>query len=343
MNLQLLTKLPKVELHLHLDTSVRPDTIRKYLKREGLPVPEPIENYVIAPAKCKDLLEFLEKIDLALDALQSTEAIEETAYQLVESLALCGHIYAEIRYAPHLNIRKGETNESILDASLRGFERGKKDFGVEVGVILCALRHFTFEQNEPLIQTALTYADRIVGFDFAGDEYQAKLDHRVLFDKIHDAGIPITIHAAEACGPERLQEALDIFHAKRIGHGVRLEENSELLKRVLDLQIPLEMCPTSNVQTNATTSYDTHPADRYLNQGLAVTINTDAMTTTPSNLVKEYEVLIKTFGWGLAEIKKTQETAIENLFLPSQKKSDIRTLFQEKWNDVLTEPGVAGI
>lgn len=343
MDSTLIRKLPKVELHLHLDTSVHLDLIRKYLIREGKPVPEPLAEFCIAPAKCENLLDYLHKIDVALDALQSPESIEEAAYFLSRRLAENHHIYAEVRYAPHLNNRNGHSVQDILDASLRGFEQGRREFGVEVGVILCALRHFTPEYNTLVTELAVRNTGKIVGFDLAGDENQSGAGQKAHFDKVHSAGIPITIHAAEAWGPERLAEALDLLHARRIGHGIRLEEDPDLMQRVIDLQIPLELCPTSNVQTNATATIETHPADRYLKAGVAITINTDAYTTTPSDLSGEYELLARTFGWGLKEIKLTQETAIRNLFVPDGKRKEILAEFHRRWNNVLNEPVVSGV
>ncbi|NUQ81899.1 MAG: adenosine deaminase [Bacteroidetes bacterium] len=319
--------LPKVELHLHLDTSMRVDTIRRFLIREGYEVPEPLDQYTVAPAKCENLLEYLRKIDPALDALQSAEAIEETAFQMSEDLAANGHIYAEIRFAPNLNIRKGETVDSILSAAIRGFERGRKTFGVEVGIILCILRHFTPEQNESVTDLALRRPQDIVGFDLAGDENFSGMSQKHHFDRVREMGIPVTIHAAEAWGPDRLEEAIRHLGARRIGHGVRLEENPELLRELIDRQIPLEMCPTSNVQTNATTDFSSHPIDRYLQMGVAVTVNTDALTVTPSTLSQEYAVLSKTFGWGLEQFIRTQKTAISTLFLPDRDKQRLQTQF----------------
>lgn len=321
--------LPKVELHLHLDTSMKVETIRKYLTREKIEIPEPLESYCIAPDKCENLMDYLDRIVPALNALQSTDAVEETAYQLVESLGEYHHIYTEIRFAPQLHLQRGETMQSIFDAALRGFKRGTKDFGTEIGVIVCALRHLSSDENMSIADLAIKNREQISGFDLAADEGISGAHQKSVFEKINSAGIPITIHAGEAMGPERIEEAVSILHAQRIGHGVRLEENSDLKRKIIDLQIPLEMCPTSNVQTNATKSYHTHPADRYLKENICVTINTDSNTITPSNLTNEYQILEKTFGWGIEEYKKTQLNAIENSFLEKTKKSELRKKFLE--------------
>lgn len=322
-------KLPKIELHLHLDTSVPIEVIRKYLIREGHPVPEPLKEACVGPAKCKSLVDYLERIDPALKALQSADAIEETAYQMAANLAANNHFYTEIRFAPHLHLEKGETIDSIFSAAKRGYTRAKKDFGIDIGIILCALRHFTPEQNEPLVKFALQHQDQFCGFDLASDESISGERQRRHFDTIHQAGIPITVHAGEACGPERIMEAVDMLHAQRIGHGVRLFENPNLLDRLKKEQIPLEMCPTSNVQTNATASFETHPIDRYLNEGVCVTVNTDSNTITPSNLTKEYEILNRTFNWGLEQFKQTQKNAIRHAFVSEEKRKVLDKTFDE--------------
>ena len=321
--------LPKVELHLHLDTSMRIETIRKFLIREKIDVPEPLEQFCVAPDKCENLMDYLDRIVPALNALQSTDAIEETAYQLVESLGEFNHLYTEIRFAPQLHLEKGESTQSILNAALRGFKRGTKDFKTEIGVIICALRHLSKEENMDIADLAIRNRENIAGFDLAANEEISGNHQKIVFEKIKAAGIPITVHAGEAMGPERIDEAISVLNARRIGHGVRLEENSELKKKIIDLQIPLEMCPTSNVQTNSTASYSTHPADRYLKENICVTINTDSNTITPSNLTSEYEILGKTFGWGIEEFRKTQINAIDHSFLEKDKKAELKRKFIE--------------
>lgn len=329
--------LPKVELHLHLDTSMRIETIRKYLIREKIEIPEPLEEFCVAPNKCWDLMDYLKRIEPALQALQSSDAIEETAYQLAQSLSGYNHIYTEIRFAPQLHNEKGETPQSILDAAIRGFKQSEKESGIKIGIILCALRQDSIEKNKMIAELAIKNREHIVGFDLAANEAVSGLRLQKIFDKIHASEIPITAHAGEAKGPERIEEALFHLHAQRIGHGVRLEENPELKKKLIDLQIPLEMCPTSNVQTNATKTFDTHPADRYLKDGVCVTINTDSNTITPSNLTKEYEILDQTFGWGIDEFKKTQLNAIDHSFLSKDEKTELRNLFLNKMKNFETE------
>ena len=314
-----LLALPKAELHVHLDGSLRPATLLELARERGvsLPAADPaaLARHMVA-SDTSSLVEYLARFDLTLAVMQDAEAIERIAYELAEDNAAEGVRYVEVRYCPSLNTRADLTAEGSVEAALRGLRRAEADFPVRCALIVCGLRHFEPAVNVALAELAVAYRGRgVVAFDLAGPEAgHPPRDHLAAFQVAARANLPITIHAGEAAGPDSIRQALLECGAKRIGHGTRLDEDPELLAYVRDFRIPLEVCLTSNVQTGVVRSIADHPLRRYLDEGLVVTLCTDNRLISGVTLTDEYERAAGELGLSFGELERVAAMGLASAF-----------------------------
>lgn len=310
------------ELHLHLDGSLRPETVWELAKEQGIRLPaesaEEVKYKMEVPEDCRTLEEYLERFDLPLLVLQRADAIERVTYELVEDLAKEGVDYAEIRFAPQLSVNGGLTQDEVVEAAIRGAERGMKTYPeIRVGLILCCMRGADNEAlNMQTVETAKKYLGPVVcAVDIAGAEGLFPTENFApVFAKVREYGIPMTIHAGEAAGPDSMKTALS-FGTKRIGHGVAAINDPELIRRLIDENVTLEVCVTSNYHTKVVPAIEMHPIHKLLDEGVHVTVNSDNRTCSRTTLQKEKEVLKEQLGFSDEEIEKMQEYAWKARFL----------------------------
>ena len=311
-----------IELHLHLDGSLRPETVWELAKEQNIKLPantvDEVRDQMQVPEDCRTLEEYLSRFDLPLLVLQTREALERAAFELTEDLAKEGVTYAEIRFAPQLSIKGGMTQEQAVEAAIEGVKRGMEQYpSIRVGLILCCMRGEDNEEwNLQTVETAKKYlGDVVCAVDIAGAESLYPTERFApVFEKVREYGLPSTIHAGEAAGPESMKTAL-AFGAKRIGHGVAAVEDPELVRRLIEEQITLEVCVTSNYQTKVVPSIEAHPIRRLFNAGVRVTVNSDNRTVSNTNVRKELDILRNVFGFKEQEIEKMEEYAWEARFL----------------------------
>ena len=316
MNLKL---LPKVELHLHLDGSIRLKTASE-LSNKSI---DEVKNLMIAKAKCLNLNESLTKFDLANEIMQTKDNLIRVSKELVEDLKKDHVIYAEVRFAPLLHTKKGLSEEMVVEAVLQGL----KDSDLKVNLILCMMRHFSFEDNLKTIDLAIKYLDKgVVAIDLAGAEaiYPTSKFEK-LFQIAKEKNVPFTIHAGEADGKDSILEAIK-FGTKRIGHGVRCIEDNETLNIIKKNNITLEVCPTSNIQTNIFDKYYNHPIKKLYDSNILVTVNVDNMTVSNISLTQEYERLVKSFNFILEDFKIMNINAVNAAFLTDKDKEMYRNI-----------------
>lgn len=311
-----------IELHLHLDGSLRPETVWELAGEQGVELPAKsaaeVKYKMEVPEDCKTLEEYLERFDLPLLVLQKADALERVTFELVEDLAKEGVTYAEIRFAPQLSINGGLTQDEVVEAAIRGAKRGMETYPqIRVGLILCCMRG---DKNEALnldtVETARKYlGDVVCAVDIAGAEslFPTKWFAPV-FAKVREYGIPMTIHAGEAAGPDSMRTAIS-YGTKRIGHGVAAVHDPELMKQLVDENITLEISVTSNYHTKVVPSIEEHPIRRLFDAGVHVTVNSDNMTCSRTNVNKELDILREVFGFNEQEIEQLQEYAWEARFL----------------------------
>jgi adenosine deaminase len=338
-----LRRMPKVELHCHMDGSLRPETMLDLALEHGITLPRQdpaqLRDYMCAN-NVADLADYIHRFDTTISILQTESALERVAYELVEDASLDGLRYIEIRNAPHLNIRGGLTVDQVIAATLRGLSRGEKEFGTIARFIVCSLRHWDPERSLEAAQAAVRHMDSgVVGFDLAGAEAEfPATDHAAAFAYARAHFLRVTCHAGEAAGPESVEAALFDCNVSRIGHGVRSEEDPALLDYLRDRGITLEMCPTSNEQTHAVPSYAQHPLKRYLDSGVRVTINTDSRLISGVTLTDEYVRAVNELGMSIADLCRCVMNACEASFLPFADRvrltANVRADLQRDWGYV---------
>ncbi len=332
----LIRRLPKVELHCHLDGSLRLSTVLDLAEQNNVRLPatnqKDLEKILTIGKKRGSLEDYLERFDITLSVMQTPEALTRIAFELIEDVARENVRYIEIRYSPILHTKKGMTPEDSVNAVRKGLKRGEKRYGVKSGIIICGIRNISPAVSLKLADLTVRYKHKgVVGFDLAGAEenFPAK-DHREAFYLILNNNINATIHAGEVFGPASIHQAIHYCGAHRIGHGTRLREDRDLMYYVRDHRIPLEICLISNWHTYSIRSLKHHPMKFYYDQGIRITLNTDNRLISNTTLTKEFMVARDLFGFQLHDFREVTIAAMKSAFLPhDERKVLIRSIAQE--------------
>ncbi|HEX7669269.1 MAG TPA: adenosine deaminase [Polyangiaceae bacterium] len=319
-------ELPKADLHVHLDGSLRLETILALAEQDGVTLPasdvEGLRQAIGCGRHFGSLVEYLRGFAITLEVMQTEASLERIAFEIAEDAHLENVRYMEVRYSPMLHTRRGLKLSAVVEAVLEGLDRASRTYGIKSQVILCGIRNISAEHSYKMAELAVAYKGRgVVGFDLAGAEADnpAK-DHRDAFQLVRDNNINCTIHAGEAYGPASIAQAIHVCGAHRIGHGCRLVENGDLLHYVNDHRIPLECCPSSNVQTGAVRNLANHPLKLYFDLGVRITINTDNRLITDTNVSKELWLVHSQMGVPFADVKSMILAGFKSSFLPFHEK-----------------------
>ena len=315
-----LRRWPKVELHVHLDGCLRPQTMLDLARRQGVKLPADTPEGLtraLSVAGSRSLEEYLEKYAITLSVMQTPDALARIAHEFVLDVAAENVRYVEVRYSPLLH-RPALTLTQAIEAPLEGIRRGEAETGTKVGLIVCGIRTLPPATSLELARAAADYkGSGVVAFDLAGAERgHPAADHRLAFEFAVAHGMACTCHAGEGDGPASIRQALHSCGAQRIGHGTRLAEDPDLLAEVVDRRIPLEMCITSNVHTHTVASPAAHPVKRYLEAGVLVTLNTDGRLVDGVTLTDEYYLAHRVVGMTRDELARVVVNACESAFLP---------------------------
>ncbi len=324
-----ISKLPKAELHNHLDGSLRIDTIIELAKKTHIALPSfdrhELAKLLINDENCQSLKEYFIPFEISLSVLQTAEALEQTTFELLEDVAKENVKYLEIRFCPLLHIGMDLNLDQVMEAVLSGKKQAEKQFGIKSGIIVSGLRQNKPNQNLELAKLAVQYKNKgVVAFDLAGDELGfPALIHQKAFEYAYDHHLNRTVHAGEADGAHSIRDAIFGLRAQRIGHGTHLYQDTELLKYVRDEQIPLEVCLSSNLQTKAIDSLENHPIKEYLKQGIRLTLNTDSYLISDTTLSKEMELATKYYQFSKKDIQEINLNAFQSAFLAEDEKQDL--------------------
>jgi len=323
-----LAGVAKVELHLHLDISMSYRVAAQLVP--GL-TPDDYARRIQGPPRCADLADFLSGTLVQVALLQSRHALDILTRDVVGQLAADGAVYAELRFAPLLHTEQGMAPEDAVEAVVTAAGEAAAAHGIDIGVLLCTLRHFSAEQSVRTAQLAVRYLGQgVVGFDLAGDEAGFPLaTHLPAFAVATDAGMPYTVHAGEGRGPESVREVLDALAPRRIGHGVRSAEDPELVERLVAAGTHLEVCPSCNVQLQVFPSLAEHSVDSLYRRGVSLGISTDSRTSTPTTLTDEYAALAATFGWQRDDLVAVNRMAADAIFATGATHDRVRRLVTE--------------
>jgi adenosine deaminase len=342
--LDLIIEAPKVLLHDHLDGGLRPQTVLDLAADSGyadLPASDAqsLGRWFSEAAYSGSLERYLETFKHTVGVTQSVSALSRVARECAEDLAADGVVYAEVRFAPELHVEKGLSLHEIIDAVLAGFDAGVAAAtaggrNIRVGVLLTAMR--TAANSRSIAELAVEYRDKgVVGFDIAGAEAGfPPTRHLDAFEYLRRENAHFTIHAGEAFGLPSIWEAIQWCGADRLGHGVRIMDDitvnadgsvslGDLAAYVRDRRIPLELCPTSNVQTGAAASIATHPIGLLRKLGFRVTVNTDNRLMSGTSMSHEMDLLSQAFDWGLKDMEWLTINAMKSAFIGFDERLEI--------------------
>ncbi len=314
-------KIPKIDLHCHLDGSVRPETLLELGIKRGIRPPatslETLQSEARVPENCSSLIEYLQRFDLPLAVMQDRESLIRISGEFVEDCQKDGLTYVEVRFAPVLHTQENLGFEAVMDAVLQGLSDGSARTGIPFGLIMCCMRHLSPDQSLEHVRRTLPYIGQgVVAADLAGDEAHFPPGlHQTSFELARSHDLNITIHAGETGSAENVQDAITLLYAQRIGHGTASWKNPELMASLKEKQITLEMCPTSNLHTKAITALNLHPAKKYLDQGLAVTLNTDNRTVSNITSSEEFERVTAALSLTEADLKQLYVNAANGAFV----------------------------
>ena len=327
-------RLPKVELHLHLDCSLSYSVVAQLAPSVTL---DEYRDRFIAPAKCTNLADFLTRPPRSVALMQTEDALRLVTQDLFAQLAQDGVVYAELRFAPLLHTEGGLSPHDVVAAVEAATAEAIQRTGIEARLILCTLRHFSTEQSLVTVRLVEQFkGTTVAGFDIAADEAGYPIDaHIAAFRYAHAAHIPCTAHAGEARGPASVWETLEHFGPSRLGHGVRSIEDPALIGHLRRHGVHLEVCPTSNIQINVYADYPDHPIDRLYQAGLSVGVNTDARTVTDITLTQEYAKLHAVFGWQPDHFLRCNLAALQAAFVPESLKQRLTDRVIEGYREVV--------
>ncbi len=347
LSLDLVRRLPKTDIHCHLDGCVRPKTILELAAEQGVKLPTKdlgkLTRLLQAGKRTRDLGDYLKIFDYTLSVMQTKDALYRIAYELAEDAAEENIRHLEVRYAPILHRKHKLAFEDIVDPVVAGLRDAGVKHKLSTGVIICGIRSMDPKISVQLAELAVAYKGKgVLAFDLAGQEkdYPAKA-HREAFQIILKHNINSTVHAGEAFGAASIGQALHYCGAHRIGHGTRLREDPDLMRYVNDHRIPLEVCLTSNVQTRAVPTIKAHPFGSYFRQGLRVTLNTDNRLMSATTVSQEIALAARAFDLSPYEIKRIIINGFKSSFMPYAQKArmlrevnlDIDRVFMDAFPD----------
>ena len=339
---EIVQRMPKADLHCHLDGSLRPSTLLELSTERGLVLPVSTAVALgdwMRVDDARSLEEYLARFEVTLAAMQDAVALERVAYEFVLDAALDGVRYIEARFCPALSVRGSLSLDDVMQAVLRGLALGEKETGTLARVIVCALRSMAWPHALEMAELAVAFKGRgVVAFDLAGGEFGNPASaHALAFDFARQHDLAVTVHAGEGDGPASIREALHRCGADRIGHGTRLREDPSLEAYVIDHRITLEVCPTSNVQTRVVPTFAEHPLARYVVMGAVVTINTDNRLMSGVSLTDEYVRCAQQLNFDLDTLAMLAITSFDSSFLPHVERESLRETIAIEIGDLLAE------
>ena len=328
----MINKLPKIELHCHLDGSVRVDTIIDIAKKECIKLDsykkDDVERKAQVPNDCTSLNEYLKRFDLPNKVMQSSENIKRITFELLEDAQKENIKYIEVRFAPLLHIHNGLTVEEVIQSVVDGIKEAEKMYDIKGNVILCCMRTMSEEDAILVVEEGKKFLNKgVVAIDLAGPEEEGFVKkYKKAMELARSYGYKITIHAGEAASGQNVIDAINIGKAERIGHGVRIKDMKEAYNLVKESKVILEMCPTSNIQTKTVENFSEYPLYDFYKDGIGVSINTDNRTVSNIDLTNEIDIVFNKFNMHKDEYVNIYLNTVEATFADNSTKEWLRSL-----------------
>ena len=328
----MINKLPKIELHCHLDGSVRVDTIIDIAKKEGIKLDSykrcDIEKLVQVPNDCTSLNEYLKRFDLPNKVMQSSENIKRITFELLEDAQKENIKYIEIRFTPLLHLQKGLSIEEVIQSAIDGINQAQRIYDIKGNIILSCMRNMSEDDAILLIEKGRKFLNKgVVAIDLAGPEEEGFANkYKRAIELARSYGYNITIHAGEAASAQNVIDAINILKAQRIGHGVRIKDMKDAYDLVKKTGVVLEMCPTSNIQTKAIECLNKYPLYDFYKDGIKLSINTDNRTVSNIDLSNEIKVISDEFNMSKEKYKDIYLNTIDAIFADESTKKWLRRL-----------------
>jgi len=336
---EFLQSLPKAELHLHLEGSVDPPTLSELSRRHPTPLPTTNNRYrniedsgrVFTEAEArelyryKDFTGFLLAFKAVTERLRTADDYELITYRMMQKLHAQNVVHAEVYISAGVVHWRGQEFAPLFEGAERGRQRGQRDFGISLYWILDAVRHFGVDEAQRVVDEAVRLrSHNVVGIGIGGDERRAPPEQfRDVYEHAAKMGLRLTVHAGETVGPESVWGALRELKPDRIGHGLHIIDDQQLVRHLADQQIAIEVCITSNVLTGCCTTLRDHPVRQLFDAGLLVVLNTDDPDMFRTTLVNEYRIVRDVFGFSEPELRELARNSLRASFLPEERKREL--------------------
>lgn len=321
----MIKKMPKIELHCHLDGSMNLDVTKELLKEIGKTYEDAqLMNMLQAPEDCPSLADYLTRFDLPISLIQTKHGLRKSAKAVALDAATENVKYIEVRFAPTFSTNEGLSIRDIIESVQIGLKEAEAEADIKTGIIVCAMRHLPMEINLAMLKEARElYGAGVVACDLAGDEKAFPTrDFVEFFETAKKLGVPYTIHSGECGSVENIRVALELG-AKRLGHGIAMGRDLDLMKECARRGIGVELCPSSNLQTKAITSFDEYPLRSFMAAGIPISINTDNRMVSGTTIVREFTRVAEKFALTEEELAKIYRDSVEKSFATEEIKHDL--------------------
>ncbi|MCQ1061185.1 adenosine deaminase [Photobacterium sp. DNB23_23_1] len=324
--------LPKIDLHCHLDGSVRPQTVIDLAKQHNVTLPsydvDEVNTLMVAPEACENLPEYLSRFDLPVSVMQTAESLERISFELFEDAAKENVKYLEVRFAPQLHIQKGLTYAQIIASAVKGMKKAEAQYDIKGNYILSMVKFLPSDTITQVIDAGVSLLNQgVVAFDLAGSELDGFChDYATYAQYAKDKGFRVTIHAGEQGSGQNVYDAIAILGAERIGHGVAIKDHEQAYNLVKQDDVALETCPSSNVQTKAISELALHPIKAFYQDGVPVTINTDNRTVSNTTMTDEVRKVMEQFELSVDDYYQIYKMSVQHSFASDDIKQDLMKL-----------------
>lgn len=325
-----LLNLPKIELHCHLDGSLRVETAIELAKKEEIELEsyeyDKVKELLVIPEECESLNDYLKRFDLPVSILQRPENLERVAFELMEDANKENVKYIEIRFAPLFHLEKGMTQEEVIASVIKGIRKAEELYDIRGNVILSCLRHHSVDSVYEVIEAGKKFIGKgVVAIDLAGCELENFVKpYEEVMKAAREAGFRVTIHAGETGYGKNVRDAIELLGAERIGHGLFIFNDEEAYNLVKNKGVTLEMCPKSNIDTKGVTKYEEHPIYKYHKDNIKVNLSTDNRTVSNITLTEEFENVDEAFNIDFEDYKKIYLDSVDASFCTDELKEQLR-------------------